>query len=34
MLLRTLGVSLLGSALTGKEVIRTGEGAVRAEEDL
>ena len=34
MLLHTLGVSLLGSALTGKEVIRTGEGTVRAGENL
>ena len=34
MLLCTLGASLLGSALTGKEVIRAGEGTIRAGENL
>ena len=30
MLLGTLPASILGSALTGKEVIRAGEGVIRA----
>ena len=30
MLLGTLGASLLGSALTGRGVIRAGEGTIRA----
>ena len=34
MLLGTLGASLLGSALTGKGVIRAGEGTIRAGENF
>ena len=34
MLLGTLGASLLGSALTGRGVIRAGEGTVRACKNL
>ena len=33
-LLRTLATSLLGSALTGRGVIRTGEGTIRAGENF
>ena len=32
MLLSTLGASLLGNLLTGKETVRAGEGTVRAGE--
>ena len=34
MLLETLAASLLGSVLTGKGVIRTGEGTIRADQDF
>ena len=34
MLLGTLGASLLGNLLTGKGIIRTGEGTVRAGQDF
>ena len=34
MLLGTLGASLLGSLLTGKETIRAGEGTIRAGENI
>ena len=34
MLLGTLDNSLLGSTLTGKRVIRPGEGVVRADHDF
>ena len=34
MLLGTLAASLLGSTLTGKRVIRAGEGKVRAGENF
>ena len=34
MLLGTLGASLLGSLLTGKDTIRAGEGTVRAGQDF
>ena len=33
MLLGTLGVSLLGNLLTGKDTIRAGEGKIKAGED-
>ena len=34
MLLGTLGASLLGNLLTGKEVMRTGEGRIRAGQNV
>ena len=34
MLLGTLAAALLGSALTGRGVIRTGEGTIRAGENF
>ena len=34
MLLRTLAIALLGSALTGKGVIRAGEGVITAGENF
>ena len=34
MLLCTLGPSLLGNLLTGKSIIRAGEGTVRAGQDF
>ena len=34
MLLGTLAASLLGGALTGRGVIRAGEGVIRADEDF
>ena len=34
MLLETLAASLLGSVLTGKGVIRGGEGAIRASQNF
>ena len=34
MLLGTLAATLLGSALTGRGVIRTGEGTIRAGENI
>ena len=34
MLLETLAACLLGSALTGKGVIRTGEGIIRVDQDF
>ena len=34
MLLGTLGASLLANLLTGKDIIRTGEGAVRIDQDF
>ena len=34
MLLGTLGASLLGNLLTGKCAIKTGEGTIRAGQDL
>ena len=34
MLLGTLAATLLGSALTGRGVIRTGEGTIRAGENF
>ena len=34
MLLGTLGASLLGNLLTGKDTIRTGESTIRAEQDF
>ena len=34
MLLGTLGVTMLGSAITARGVIRAGEGAIRAGENL
>ena len=34
MLLGTIATSLLGSALTGRGVIRPGEGAIRAGQDF
>ena len=34
MLLGTLGASLLGNLLTGKGVMRAGEGTIRADQDF
>ena len=34
MLLVTLGASLLGTLLAGKEVIKAGQGTIRADENL
>ena len=34
MLLWTLGASLLGNLVTGKDAIRTGEGMIRAVHDF
>ena len=34
MLLGTLGASSLGNMLAGKEVMRAGEGAIRAGQDF
>ena len=34
MLLGTLGASLLGNLLTGRETIRAGESAIRARQDF
>ena len=34
MLLRTLAASILGNALAGKGVIRTGEGTIRADQNV
>ena len=34
MLLGTIAASILGSALTGKRVIRAGEGTIKADQDF
>ena len=34
MLLGTLGTSLLGNLLTGKDTITDGEGTIRADQDF
>ena len=34
MLLGTSGASLLGNILTSKDIIRTGEGTIRASQDF
>ena len=34
MLLGTLGASLLGNLLTGKNIVRAGEGTIRAGENF
>ena len=34
IILGTLAASLLGNLLTGKEIVRAGEGTIRAEEEI